>query len=219
MKIYNIKETKTLNSIFIIKENFLNLNELTTIKYNLKNINDWKITNKYNSDKIQRLQKWYQIDNLSFGKDWKILNEQWKSNKYDDYLLELQIKIQNQVNKLYNYFDMKPSQFNSLLINYYQDGNNGIAPHRDDPGSFGLEPTIALLSINGPRILCIERTQLDSLKRDKPNYFLNKEFILPDNSLLIMAGGSQRNFCHYLKPEPDNNISRYSLTFREFINN
>ena len=218
MKIYNIDEKYTPNSIFIIEDNFLNLNELATIKYNLKNINDWKITNKYNSDKIQRLQKWYQIDNLSFGKNWKIMNNQWKSNKYDDYLLGLQTKIQNKVSKLYDIFDIEPSQFNSLLINYYQDGNNSISPHRDDAGSFGLEPTIALLSINGPRTLCIERTHLDSLKRDKSNYFLNKEFILPDNSLLIMTGGSQRNFCHYLKPEPNNNISRYSLTFREFIN-
>jgi alkylated DNA repair dioxygenase AlkB len=218
MKIYDIKEANTTNSIFIIKENFLDPNDLATIKYNLKNINDWKITNKYNSEQIQRLQKWYQIDNLSFGKNWKVLNEQWKSNKYDDYLLGLQTKIQDKVNKLYNNFDIEQSQFNSLLINYYQNGNNGISPHRDDTSSFGLEPTIALLSINGPRTLCIERTHLDSLKRDKSKYFLNREFVLNDNSLLIMAGGSQRNFCHYLLSEPDNQSSRYSLTFREFIN-
>ena len=219
MNIYNIKEEFSSDSLFIIEDNFLEKHELDKLKNKLRNISDWKTTKKYNGNGIKRLQKWYQMENLNFGKNWVVENEQWKSNKYENYLLELQNLMQSKINKFYQKYNyIEKSKFNSILINYYQDGNQGISAHRDDSASFGLEPTIALLSIDGPRTFCIERTKLDSLKRDKEKNYCNKEFILPDNSLLIMAGGSQRNFCHYLKNEPNNNSNRYSLTFREFIN-
>tara|TARA_B100000524_G_scaffold88021_1_gene41075 strand:+ start:3226 stop:3894 length:669 start_codon:yes stop_codon:yes gene_type:complete len=220
MNIYNVKEENSSDSLFIIIDNFLDKNELDKLKDKLRNISDWKTTKKYNGKGIKRLQKWYQINNLNFGKNWVVENEQWKSNKYENYLLELQTLMQNKINNFYQKYNyIEKSKFNSILINYYQNGNQGIAPHKDDPESFGLEPTIALLSIDGPRTFCIERTKLDSLKRDKDKSFQNKEFVLPDNSLLIMGGGSQRNFCHFIKDEPHIKSSRYSLTFREFLIN
>lgn len=220
MKIYNIKEEESNNSLFIIKENFLSYNELINLKTNLNNIKDWKITKKYNGKEIKRLQKWYQMNNLNFGKKWIVKNEQWKSNEYEIFLIELQDLVQDKMNNFYKEYEfIENSKFNSILINYYQNGNQGIAPHKDDPETFGLEPTIVLLSIDGPRTFCIERTKLDSLKRDKEKSFQNKEFILPDNSLMIMGGGSQRNFCHFLKDEPNIKSPRYSLTFREYLIN
>ena len=220
MKIYNIKEEESNNSLFIIKENFLSCNELKNLKTNLNNIKDWKITKKYNGKEIKRLQKWYQMNNLNFGKNWIVKNEQWKSNEYEIFLIELQDLVQDKMNNFYKEYEfIENSKFNSILINYYQNGNQGIAPHKDDPETFGLEPTIVLLSIDGPRTFCIERTKLDSLKRDKEKSFQNKEFILPDNSLMIMGGGSQRNFCHFLKDEPNIKSPRYSLTFREYLIN
>ena len=107
--------------------------------------------------------------------------------------------------------------FNSLLINYYPDGNYNITPHQDTCKSFGKYPTIALLSFGVDREFILERTLFDRLKRDKNKKYLNKKFILKDGSLLIMAGSVQRNYCHSIKKNNKIKDKRYSLTFREHI--
>lgn len=219
MEQYITEETDGKSFFFFIP-NILNEKELTILKEELNKINDWKITTKFDNITIQRKQKWYQLNNKNFGKEWKVFHDKWQSNSYTEYLLHLQNKIQDYVDKLLvnlpNKEIHKPN-INSLLINYYENGNNCIAPHRDDKGSFGLNPTIILLSVGGPRTLSIERTIVDTLKRDKKMSHLNKDFILPDNSLFIMAGESQRYYCHSVKEEPENANERYSLTFREFV--
>lgn len=218
MEQYIIKENDGNDSIFILVPNFLDSKNLTKMKSELRNIDDWKITAKYDKTTIQRKQKWYQVDNKPFGKNWKKSYDRWKPNNYSEYLLKFQNNMQNIINEIIDGNDsISKPKINSLLINYYEDGNNCITAHQDDKGSFGLEPTIALLSIDGPRTFCLERTICDSLKRDKENSYLNRNFVLPDNSLFIMAGGSQRYFCHSIQEEPSNKNSRYSLTFREFI--
>ena len=70
MNIYNIKEEESNDSLFIVKENVLSCNDLKNLKNNLNNIKDWKPTKKYNGNGIKRLQKWYQMNNLNFGKNW-----------------------------------------------------------------------------------------------------------------------------------------------------
>ena len=218
MEHYIVEEDNGKNSVFIFVPNFLEGKELSKMKTELLGIDDWKVTTKYDKKTIQRKQKWYQIDNQSFGKNWKEHHEQWRSHIYSEYLQSFQNKIQESVITIMSkYDDISNISFDSLLINYYENGNNCIAAHQDDKSSFGLEPTVALLSIGGPRTFCLERTISDSLKRDKEKCHLNKDFILPDNSLFIMAGSSQRNFCHSIKQEPDIMNSRYSLTFRKFL--
>ena len=218
MEQYIIKEENGKDSVFIFVPNFLDSKDLVKMKKELNDINDWKITAKYDKVTIQRKQKWYQTNNKPFGKNWKHAHDRWQPNKYSDYLLNFQDNMQSNINQIIKGNDsiIKPN-INSLLINYYENGNNCITAHQDDRGSFGIEPTIALLSIDGPRTFSLERTFPDSLKRDKDKSHLNRDFILPDNSLFIMAGGSQRYFCHSIKKEPTNNNCRYSLTFREFI--
>ena len=48
-------------------------------------------------------------------------------------------------------------QFNSVLVNYYRDGNDYIKPHRDTSDSFGFYPTIIGLSIGSERNMCIKK--------------------------------------------------------------
>ncbi len=218
MEHYIIDEDNGDKSIFFLVHNFLDETELNNMRRELDGINDWKITTRYDNVSIQRKQRWYNLNNQSFGKDWKYQHDRWISHSYSDYLLDFQNKMQNEINEISKIDKsiVKPN-FNSLLINYYENGNNCITAHQDDKGSFGNKPTIALLSIGGPRTFCLERTIYGNLKRDKTKKHLNKDFILPDNSLFIMAGGSQEYFCHSIKKEPENMNSRYSLTFREFI--
>ena len=80
-----------------------------------------------------------------------------------------------------------------------------------------MYPTIALISVGSPRTFYLERTYENNLSRNKDEVHLNRKFNLEDNSLFIMAGGSQRNFCHSIVKEPEIADSRYSLTFRQYL--
>jgi alkylated DNA repair dioxygenase AlkB len=218
MEQYIIEEDKCSNSVFMFVPNFLPEPDLNLIRSELDSIDDWKHTTKYDRTRIQRKQKWYQLENKSFGKNWRLNYEQWKSHPYSENLLNFQNLVQEKVvNLLTDIPNVAKPKFNSLLINYYETGDNYIVPHQDDKNSFGSEPTIALLSFGTPRTFCLERTQLDCLKRDKEKSDMNKEFILTDNSALIMAGSSQRLYCHSLKREPEIKTGRHSLSFRQFI--
>ena len=218
MEQYIIKEEECSDTVLIFIPNFLNKIMKNKLEEELKEINDWKVTKKFNKDVIQRKQKWYQVDNKPFGKNWKCQYEQWKSHNYTENLLFLQEYVQSFVNtKLVDLHYNNNVNFNSILINYYESGSNCIVPHKDDKNSFGVEPIIGLLSIGGTRKFLLERTLIDRMKRDKEKSFLNKEFELTDNSLLIMAGSSQRLYCHSIKEEVENTKGRFSLSFREFI--
>ena len=41
--------------------------------------------------------------------------------------------------------------FNSVLLNYYRDGNDSVAWHRDNEKELGVNPVIASLSLGHPR--------------------------------------------------------------------
>ena len=221
MKKYIINENENEKSIIIYVPNILNKKNYNQIKNELENINDWKIGKTYDGKKIKRKQKWYQINNYPFCKSWNKQYDRWKSNIYTENLLSFQNNIQTKINNLLTNYDKKYIQkpiYNSLLINYYENGLEHITPHQDNKESFGMHPTISVISIGESRRFILERTFKDILKRNKDEKNLNKEFILEDNSLLIMAGSVQRYFCHYIPKEENKLNSRYSLTFRQYLN-
>jgi len=199
--------------------NFLSKEHADQIREELDQTKDWKIGYNYQKNKVQRKQKWYQTENQSFCKTWKVKYDRWESHPYTDILMKLQNGLEKTIKPfLPDHSSVQIPQFNSLLINYYQDGNNFIAPHQDNKESFGFHPTIALLSFGETRKFILERTLEDNLKRNKDENHLNQEFNLDDNSLLIMSGASQRYFCHSIVKELDKINSRYSLTFRQYLN-
>jgi alkylated DNA repair dioxygenase AlkB len=197
--------------------NFIDDKLSKKIMNEMNNINDWKIGKTNDGKIIKRKQKWFQIDNKPFCKVWREQYDRWKSHNYTTFLLDLQDLIQSKINNyLINHENIKKPKYNSLLINYYENGNNQIAPHQDNKLSFGNEPTIALLSFGDTRTIILERTKRNLLKRNKEEFHLNKKIKLEHNSLFIMAGDVQKNYCHYI-PKENNKRKRYSLTFREFI--
>jgi alkylated DNA repair dioxygenase AlkB len=213
-----IPEVNNQLSGFTYIPNFFSKEYADIIRDELDKTDGWKIGFNYQKNKVQRKQKWFQIDNQSFCKNWKVQYDRWESHLYTDTLLKLQNDLElNIQNFLPKHKSVQIPKFNSLLINYYQDGNNFIAPHQDSKESFGSHPTIALLSFGETRKFILERTFEDNLKRNKEEYHLNQEFNLDDNSLLIMSGSSQRYFCHSIVKELDKSHSRFSLTFREYI--
>src|SRR5262249_20593576 len=94
--------------------------------------------------------------------------------------------------------------FNSLLLNFYRDGNDSVGYHTDADDHVGLNPIVPSLSLGATRRFL--------LKHDAGGELL--AFDLPHGSLLIMAGTTE----HYWKrsvPKTKAAVGeRINLTFR-----
>jgi alkylated DNA repair dioxygenase AlkB len=94
-------------------------------------------------------------------------------------------------------------RFNSVLINYYHDGNDGLGFHSDGEPELGDEPTIATVSFGAARPFVLRSTtgQLH-------------EMMLEHGSLVVMKNKCQKEWCHSVPHVPGLTEPRISLTFR-----
>lgn len=98
--------------------------------------------------------------------------------------------------------------FNSVLLNYYRDGQDAMGWHSDDEKELGKQSVIASLSLGGVRRFLLRR-------KDKTE----KSFALDlqHGSLLLMQGDTQKNFQHALPCTAKQISARINLTFRKII--
>jgi alkylated DNA repair dioxygenase AlkB len=94
--------------------------------------------------------------------------------------------------------------FNSVLVNYYRDGNDSMGMHADDEPELGPDPVIASLSLGDAR-----RFVLAPKKKGGPRTALD----LGGGSLLLMAGSTQHHYRHGVPKQPGKG-PRINLTFR-----
>ncbi|MBZ9556881.1 MULTISPECIES: alpha-ketoglutarate-dependent dioxygenase AlkB [unclassified Modicisalibacter] len=99
------------------------------------------------------------------------------------------------------------SDFNSVLLNRYRDGDERMGWHADDEPELGHEPVVAALSLGAERPLRFRRRQPP---RDPFNVWL------PHASLLVMGAGVQECLQHALLPRAIPGL-RISLTFRRVM--
>jgi alkylated DNA repair dioxygenase AlkB len=95
--------------------------------------------------------------------------------------------------------------FNSVLLNYYRDGNDSVAWHSDDENELGINPLIASLSLGQVRRFDI-RHKTDRQKK----YSLDLE----SGSLLLMKGNLQHYWEHRIAKSTKPLKERVNLTFR-----
>ena len=215
---YVFTEKNDQNSTFYYIPQFLTKKEQTNFNKYLELMNDFHPCHNYQKYS-SRSQKWYHTGRKYFCPKWKYRYKRWESFEYDDFLKKIQQKVQRTITNLN--LDVN---FNSCLINKYNDGNDYIHSHRDSPDSFGEYPVIVGLSLGSHRKINFTRIKYDpnntkSLKLEKNNY-RNFSYTLESGSIFIMAGSSQKYFAHEI-PQSINNANsndiRYSLTFRQYI--
>lgn len=100
-------------------------------------------------------------------------------------------------------------EYNSVLLNYYRDGNDGMGMHSDDEPELGPQPAIASLNLGETRDFVMRhrhRKDLETLKLP-----------LPAGSLLLMQGDTQRNWRHGIRKLRRACGARINLTFRRII--
>jgi alkylated DNA repair dioxygenase AlkB len=95
-------------------------------------------------------------------------------------------------------------RFNSVLLNQYRNGQDGLSWHADDEPELGDEPIIASVSLGAVREF--------QLKHQGDGEVLS--IPLEHGSLLVMSGKTQRYWRHRVPKERDIQSARINLTFR-----
>jgi len=95
--------------------------------------------------------------------------------------------------------------FNSVLLNWYQNGEDYMGWHSDDEKTLGPAPIVAMLSLGTTRPF---------LFRLKSNHKIKHSVALEDASWLIMSSSTQVLWQHSLPVRKRIKEERISLTFR-----
>lgn len=99
--------------------------------------------------------------------------------------------------------------FNSVLGNFYRDGQDSMGYHSDDEPELGAAPWIASLSLGASRDFVFR-------PRDGGRRQCAK-LALADNSLLLMSPNVQFRFQHALPRRAGVTQGRINLTFRNIV--
>lgn len=156
---------------------------------------------KWRQDKIKlygkefelpRLTAWYGDD----GKSYTFSGIPMNPDAWTPTLLSIKNKIE----------EVTQAKFNSVLLNLYRSGKDGVSWHSDDEPELGKNPIIASVSFGETR-----RFQL----RHKLDKSLDKvEITLTHGSLLIMKGSTQHLWQHQIPKTAKSLRERINLTFR-----
>ncbi|MFC0513538.1 alpha-ketoglutarate-dependent dioxygenase AlkB [Mucilaginibacter angelicae] len=98
--------------------------------------------------------------------------------------------------------------FNSVLLNYYRDGNDSVAWHSDKESIMGSQPVIASVSFGAVRSFDI---------RNKADHALRYSVRLEHGSFLLMKSGLQEHWEHRIAKSVKPLKARVNLTFRLVI--
>lgn len=100
-------------------------------------------------------------------------------------------------------------QFNSVLINYYRDGQDSVAWHADDESELGERAVIASVSLGAERLFQLKQKQQTPAKK--------YQLTLKHGSLLIMGETMQQHWLHQLPKMKGLTEPRINLTFRNIV--
>ena len=117
-------------------------------------------------------------------------------NQWSQELLEVKQKVETQC----DFF------FDSVLLNYYRDGNDSVAWHSDTLPSSGKHHAIASVTFGERRVFKVRH------KQDKN--FQQLDIALTHGSFLLMGETMQYNYEHHVPKTAKKIGPRINLTFR-----
>jgi len=209
------------NGEIFYSENFFNKTNITkndVIKYFLENDSnnwetvDWKTIKAEHLSQIKfKNIKWKHDKLKMFGKEtylpryssWYGDNDKpytysgltLEPNPWNEGLIRIKDKIQ----------EVETIKFNSVLLNWYRNGEDYIGWHTDAEKELGKNPTIASVNFGATRRFLIRRKDDEKVKI---------EFPLKHGTLLIMKGELQHFWKHAVPKETKIKEHRINLTFR-----
>jgi alkylated DNA repair dioxygenase AlkB len=157
----------------------------------------WKQTTQKMWDKVYltpRLTSWHG----DLGTDYSVSGRISNPNPWTPELLLLKAKVEA----------VAGIKFNSVLLNYYRDGNDSVAWHSDRESVLGKNPIIASLSFGQVRSFDI---------RNKADHKAHYSVKLEHGSFLLMKAGLQEHWEHRIAKSIKPMKARVNLTFRVVI--
>jgi alkylated DNA repair dioxygenase AlkB len=165
-----------------------------------------------------RLSAWYG----DVGKSYTYSGKKQEPLPWSERLLWIKEAIEKQVQETcISFLELKdmplPSNrdastiFNSVLCNFYRNGNDSMGWHQDNERELGRNPLIASVNFGESRRFLFRR------KDDKAAPSARGELLLTHGSLLIMAGSMQHHWQHAVPKEPKRMKERINLTFRHIL--
>ena len=136
-----------------------------------------------------RLSCWVSDPSMSYSYSYTKM----KPTAWTPTLLQLKAKLESSTD----------CTFNSVLLNYYRDGQDTTGWHSDDEIELGRNPIIGSISLGAPRDFLLRH-------KHKP---LKHKMALENGSLLMMRGSTQHFWQHHV-PKRANTLGRINLTFR-----
>ena len=181
------------NGEYIFLPNYFNKVESDLFLDKLKNNIDWKqeSMNMYGKQlNFPRLTAWYGDNDKPYSfSGIKLSPHSWTKE-----LFEIKNKIE----------PVAKTQFNSVLLNQYRNGNDSISWHTDAEKELGINPVIASVNFGATR-----KFQLRHIHTKE-----KLEIELTHGSLLIMQGELQHFWQHQVPKTKQNVSERINLTFR-----
>ena len=152
----------------------------------------------YIFNKYHKVPRW----NQAYGIDYKFSGNVAKAKpitpllqKYIDWVNDNELK-QN-----------RSGGFNSILVNWYENGQHYIGWHSDDESELDTKAPIYTISLGATRTFKI---------RDKKNTKNVTNYELDNNQFFIMGGNFQKYYHHHLPKRMKCMDSRISITLRKF---
>jgi alkylated DNA repair dioxygenase AlkB len=142
---------------------------------------------------VPRLEAWYGDP----GKSYAYSGIQMEPKPWIEELLEIKKTIE----------PIAQTRFNSVLINYYRDGQDRVAWHSDDEKELGQNPVIGSVSLGAERKFKLRHK--DYLQNGK-----QAQIMLFHGSLLVMKGPTQHFWKHEIPRTAIPIGKRINLTFR-----
>lgn len=182
------------DGLVILYGNFLTLKESDRLFKELYKSINWrqeeiKIFGKIRP--IPRLTAWYADE----GKSYTYSGIKHHAQPWNPTLKSIKSQVE----------DIAEVTFNSVLINLYRDGKDGMSWHSDDEPELGKNPIIASVSLGGTRRFS---------GRHKIHKNLKFNIDLTGGSLLLMKGETQHFWQHQIPKTSQVVEPRINLTFR-----
>lgn len=194
---FNKKISNRCVEYFLENDKFTDINwkDLDLVEFNKINFKNilWKqdFINLYGKKPLPRLTSWYGDE----GKSYSYSGIKSEPNPWNEGLIYLKKEIEK----------IADVQFNSVLLNWYRNGEDYMNWHADDEKELGRNPTIASVNFGETRDFILRNNSDESIKIKIP---------LEHGTLLIMKGDLQHFWQHSVPKRLNVKKSRFNLTFR-----
>ena len=139
---------------------------------------------------LPRLTAWYGDPSVTYSYSGISIT----SLEWIDVLLEIKSRIES----------VSDNSFNSVLLNRYRNGSDGVSWHADDEPELGQNPVIGSVSFGEARRFQLKHKTLDA----------KRMIILENGSYLLMKGRTQHCWLHQIPKSKRVLGERINLTFR-----